>query len=53
MKTDHAKGEGQIRATSDKNLDLSREVEELRGLLKRQENNHRKTGEKDSADTTK
>jgi len=41
MKTDHAKGKGQIRATSDKNLDLSREVEELRGLLKRQENNHR------------
>jgi len=41
MKTDYAKGKGQIRAISDKNLDLSREVEELRGLLKRQENNHR------------
>jgi len=35
MKTDHAKGKSQIRATSDKNLDLSHEVEELRGLLKR------------------
>ena len=46
MKTDHAKGKGQIRATSDKNLDLSREVEELRGLLKRQENNHRQQLEK-------
>jgi len=41
MKTDHAKGKSQIRSTSDKNLDLSREVEELRGLLERQENNHR------------
>ena len=46
MKTDHAKGKSQIRATSDKNLDLSREVEELRGLLKRQENSHRQQLEK-------
>jgi len=46
MKTDHAKGKGQIRATSDKNLDVSREVEELRGLLKRQENSHRQQLEK-------
>ena len=46
IKTDHAKGKGQIRATSDKNLDFSREVEELRGLLKRQENSHRQQSEK-------
>ena len=46
MNTDHAKGKGQIRATSDKNLDLCREVEELRGLLKRQENSHRQQLEK-------
>jgi len=33
-------------ATSDKNLHLSREVEELRGLLKRQEISHRQQLEK-------
>jgi len=46
MKTDHAKGRGQIGATSDKNLDLSRDVKELRGLLKRQESSHRQQLEK-------
>jgi len=35
-----------IRATSDKNLALSREVEELRNLLKRQENSHKQQLEK-------
>jgi len=46
MKTDHAKGKSQIHATFDKNLDLSREVKELRGLLTRQENNRRQQLEK-------
>jgi len=41
VKGDHGKGKSQVRATTDKNVDLSREVEELRGLLKRQETTHK------------
>jgi len=46
VKGDHGKGKSQVRATTDKNVDLSREVEELRGLLKRQETTHKQQLEK-------
>ena len=45
-RSDHVKGKGHVRATVDKNADLSREVEELRSRLKQQENNHKQQMEK-------